>query len=310
MRVLITGGAGYIGNELTYRLLQNPIVDRIIIYDNLSRKNYNLFLDTKYPEGKVRFVYGEILDSRKLRKVLKDVDIVYHLAAKVTTPYANDDPHLFEQVNHWGTAELVYAIEEAGANIKKLVYTSSSSVYGVSEVMIDINTMPNPKTFYGSSKLRGEAHIERLFDRIPTYILRCGNVYGYSPSLRFDAVINRFMFEANFNGRINVSGDGTQHRSFIHIDKVTNVMNNIINNNFPSGTYNLVDLNMSVIEIANIIKELYPGLETIFVNQHLSLREIMVKPDERLSGISTYLKKSIKEELAEFKEKFSFSSFE
>lgn len=309
MKVLITGGAGYVGNELTYQLIQNPEIERIIIFDNLSRKNYNLFLDTKYPDGKVKFIYGEILDSRKLKSILKDIDVVYHLAAKVTTPFANDDPHLFEQVNHWGTAELVYAIEETGCNIKKFVYTSSSSVYGASDTLIDTDTIPNPKTFYGTSKLRGESHVERLFDKLPTYILRCGNIYGYSPSLRFDAVINRFMFEANFNGRISISGDGLQHRSFIHVDKVANVLNNIITNHFPNGTYNLVDLNISIIDIANIIKEIFPKLEMIFINQHLSLREIMVKPDERLKKISTYPSKTFKDELIEFKEKFSFSSY-
>lgn len=310
MKVLITGGAGYVGNELTYHLLQNPAIQKIYIYDNLSRKNYNLFLDSRYPEGKVKFIYGEMLDSRKLKTVIKDIDIVYHLAAKVTTPFANDDPHLFEQVNHWGTAELIYAIEENGYNIKKFIYTSSTSVYGAADSIININTLPNPKTFYGSSKLRGEAHVERLFNKIPTFILRCGNIYGYSPSLRFDAVINRFMFEANFNGRISISGDGKQHRSFIHIDKVSNVLSNIITSNIESGIYNLVDLNISVIELANIIKEIFPKLEMIYVNQHLSLREIMVEVDERLKGISTFPQNTIKDELVEFKNKFSFSSFE
>ncbi len=309
MKVLITGGAGYIGNELTYHLLKNPVVEKIYIYDNLSRKNYNLFLDTKYTEGKVKFIFGEILDSRKLKNIINEVDVVYHLAAKVTTPYANDDPHLFEQVNHWGTAELVYAIEETGCNLKKFIYTSSASVYGANDELIDIKNLPNPKTFYGTSKLRGEAHVERLFDRIPTYIMRCGNVYGYSPSLRFDAVINRFMFEANFNGKINISGDGQQHRAFIHVDKVTNVLSNLLINGFPSGTYNLVDLNISILDIAHTIKEIYPLLETIYVNQHLSLREIKVKQDDRLNVLQTYKPKSLKDELLDFKEKFSFSSF-
>lgn len=310
MNVLITGGAGYIGNELTYRLLQNPAVDKIYIYDNLSRKNYNLFLDSQYPQGKVKFIYGEILDSRKLKQIIKNTDVIFHLAAKVTTPFANDDPHLFEQVNHWGTAEMVYAIEETDCSLKKFIYTSSNSIYGSYEEEVDINTIPNPKTFYGTSKLRGEAHVQRLFDKMPTYILRCGNIYGYSPSLRFDAVINRFMFEANFLGRISISGDGKQHRSFIHIDKVSNVLNNLVTRDFPSGIYNLSDLNISVLEIVNVLKEIYPQLETIFINQHLSLREIRVKPDERLKVISTFIEKSFKDELIEFKERFSFSSFD
>jgi UDP-glucose 4-epimerase len=107
MKILITGGAGYIGTELTYELMKHADrIDEIIIYDNLSRGNYNLFIGlSKLPEGKVRFIQGDLLDTRKLRKALKGVDVVYHLAAKVSTPFADQNPHLFEQINHWGTAE-------------------------------------------------------------------------------------------------------------------------------------------------------------------------------------------------------------
>jgi UDP-glucose 4-epimerase len=308
MNILITGGAGYVGNELAFELLKDDTIEKIIIYDNLSRKNYNLFLDTKYQNGKVKFVQGELLDSRKLKSVLNEVDIVYHLAARVSTPFASEDSHLFEQTNHWGTAELVYAVEES--NVSKFIYTSSSSVYGDSEKMIDISTFPNPKTFYGSSKLRGEAHVERLFNKIPTYIFRTGNIYGYSPSVRFDAVINRFLFEANFTGRIQITGNGQQKRAFIHVDKVVNLLNNLLHKELPSGIYNLVDRNISVLEISDVIKEIYPTLEMIFINQHLVMREMKVKPDERLKPLITYPEKSFKKELIAFKEKFSFSSFD
>lgn len=307
MKVLITGGAGYVGNELTYELLKYPEAEKIIIYDNLSRKNYNLFSDARCTSGKVSFVRGELLDSRKLKAAVREVDAVVHLAARVSTPFASEDSHFFEQTNHWGTAELVYAAEES--NVSKFIYLSSSSVYGSSTEVIDEKTFPNPKTFYGSSKLRGEAHVERLFDKIPSYILRAGNIYGYSPSVRFDAVINRFLFDANFTGRIQITGNGLQLRAFIHIDKVVNVICNLLNNKFSSGIYNLVDKNLSILGVADVIKELYPGLETIFINQHLMMRELKVKPDKRLLPVSTYPAISFKEEMLSFKEKFSFSSF-
>ena len=308
MKILITGGAGYVGNELAFQLLKNKDVEKIVIYDNLSRKNYSLFLDTKYDKKIVNFVNGELLDSRKLRSVLKDIDVVFHLAARVSTPFASEDSHLFEQANNWGTAELVYAVEES--NVSKFIYISTTSVYGTSEDIIDINTTPNPKTFYSTSKLRGEAHAKRLFDKMSTYILRTGNIYGYSPSVRFDAVINRFLFEANFSKKIHITGNGHQLRAFIHIDKVVNVLCNLLNHQLASGTYNLVDKNLSIIDISDVIKELFTDLEIIYINQHLTMRELKVATDERLKHLITNTNISLKDELISFKEKFSFSSFE
>lgn len=306
MNILITGGAGYIGNELVFELLKDPATEHITIYDNLGRQNYNLFLDTRYEPRKVKFITGELLDSRKLRQVLKGIDVVYHLAAKVSTPFATENSHVFEQINHWGTAELVYAVEES--QVSKFVYLSTTSVYGASEEVITYRTPPDPKTFYGSSKLRGEVHVQRLMDRMETWVIRCGNVYGYSPSVRFDAVINRFMFEANFVGRIQITGNGKQQRAFIHVDKVVNVLANLLRFTLPSGTYNLVDQNLSIEKIAGLIREIFPRLDIIFVNQHLVMREIKVQHDDRIMQLLTLPPISVKQELVNFREKFSFSS--
>lgn len=308
MKILITGGAGYIGNELVFELLKVPQVEKVVVYDNLSRKNYNLFLDTRYEPHKIQFVNGELLDSRKLRKELQGIDVVFHLAAIVSTPYATENSHLFEQVNHWGTAELVYAVEES--DVKQFIYLSTTSVYGASEEFNTIQTIPDPKTFYGSSKLRGEQHVERLMAKMNACIIRCGNVYGYSPSVRFDAVINRFMFEVNFMGRVQINGNGHQTRAFIHVDKVVHVLRNLINPDFSlsPGIYNLVDKNLSVSGIAETIKEIYPHMDMIYVNQHLVMREIKVEKDERIEPLKTTTPISFKEELINFKNKFSFSS--
>lgn len=306
MNILITGGAGYVGNELVFELLKDPSVGEIIIYDNLSRNNFNLFLDRRCEQKKVRFIMGELLDTQKLRQVLRKVDVVYHLAAKVSTPLASENAHLFEQINHWGTAELVYAVEDSP--VKKFIYLSTTSVYGASEEMVGIDTPPDPKTFYGSSKLRGEEHVERLTGKMDAWIIRSGNVYGYSPGVRFDAVINRFMFEANFIGRIQITGNGKQQRAFVHIDKLVNMLANLLHSDLQSGTYNFSEHNLSIEYIANIIREIYPSLDMIFVNQHLVMREIKVLADQRIMPLLTKPPVSFKEELMRFKEKFSFSS--
>ena len=295
MKILVTGGAGYIGTELIRQLVTLQEVEQIFLYDNLSRNNYNIFIHSGIKRGKVKFIKGELLDSRLLKEVVKQVDVVYHLAARVSTPMTNESSHLFEQVNHWGTAELVYAIEES--SVKKFLYLSSASVYGASSDEVDINTTPNPQTFYSISKYRGEQHVARLFNVIPTYIIRCGNVYGYGISMRFDAVINRLMFDASFIKLINIYGDGLQRRSFIYIDTIADILKNILFSDLPSGIYNAVTKVLSILEIAEEIKELYPETETLYINQHIKMRELIVKPSEELLSLVKIPTLTYKEEL-------------
>lgn len=310
MKVLITGGAGYVGTELVSALLHQEVVDEIIVYDNLSRDNYNLFLGhtlyhtNPFNKIKITFVSGELLDSRKLGAILQGVDVVFHLAAKVLTPFTTTSGHEFEQTNHWGTAELVYAIEES--KVKRLIYMSSTSVYGSAHATEE--TTPDPQTLYGISKLRGEEHVRRLFDKLETYIIRCGNVYGYNRSMRFDAVINRFMFEANFKRRISIHGNGKQSRAFIHVTSVADVLARMLDASVPSGIYNLVEKNLQVLDIVDIMKEIYPDLEFIFVNQHLNLRDLTVDTNLKLSQyLSDILPNNpLREELTYFKQHFSF----
>jgi len=307
MRILITGGAGYIGAELAYSLAENPTVKKIIVYDNLSRGNYNLFLGKKINNHHIQFIQGDILDSRKMHQVLKEVDVVYHLAAKVSTPFSNIDSHFFEQVNHWGAAELIYAIEQSP--VKKLIFMSSAAVYGISSAPVDEETPPNPNSHYAISKLRAEEHVRRLFNKpIETIILRGGNVYGYSKSMRFDAVINKFMFEANFTNRLSINGNGRQYRTFIHIDKVTHILSHLLEDKVPSGIYNLSDKNLEILEVVDVLKTIYPDIEFLFTNQHLQMNEIRVKPQSNLYKYIPLPKSELLDELKVFKENLSFKS--
>jgi UDP-glucose 4-epimerase len=306
MNILVIGGAGYIGTSLIEVLAPSTKVNKIIIYDNLSRGNYNLFLDEKFKNNnRISFVQGDILDTRSLKKAMKDVDIVYHLAARVTTPYANLDPHVYEQVNHWGTAEVVSAVEES--DVKQLIYLSSTSVYGASNKQANEDTPTNPKTFYGTSKLRAEQHVNRLIEKNRAVIIRAGNVYGFSHSMRFDAVINRFAFEANYLNRISIQGSGKQSRAFVHIDAITKVLTNLSNTVMPSGTYNLALSNYSVLDLVDVFKELIPSLEFIFVDQHQELRNFELDTKLKLSEFMMLPHpRNLKDEMAEFLSKFSF----
>jgi len=306
MKILVTGGAGYIGTELIKQLLTDESIEEIRIYDNLHRDNYNLFIGHTLPQAeKITFILGELLDSRTLRKALEGIDVVYHLAAKVTTPFVNVDAHFFEQVNHWGTAELVYALEDS--RVSRVIFTSSTSVYGASKEAVNVDDQINPRTYYGISKMRAEQQLRRLSNKLDTIIIRLGNVYGYSSSMRIDAVINKFMFEANFQRRISINGTGKQRRSFIHVKYASEVLAKLLKAEVASGTYNLIDKTMSVLDIVDILKTIYPDLEFIFVNQHISMRELLIEMDKLLSySIDFPETTSFEEELVEFKSKFSF----
>jgi len=306
MRILVTGGAGYVGTELVKQLAGNSHIEEVIVYDNLSRGNHNLFLD--YPldaKGTVKFVNGEILDSRHLGKTLEGVDIVYHLAANVTTPYANTDPHLYEQVNHWGTADVALAVEKA--NVKRLIYLSSASVYGASEKVVNESTIPNPRTYYGISKLRGESQLDNLKDIMDVLIIRCANVYGYSHSMRFDAVINKFVFEANFFNRIAIQGDGKQSRAFVHIATASKVLSQLLKTEIPSGIYNMVEENYTIMDIVDALKTINPEMEFLFVDQHLVLRTMLVSPQGPLRKYLEFPDPGLlTDQLRKFKNHFSF----
>lgn len=309
MNVLVTGGAGYVGTELVLKLAGNPEISKVVVYDNLSRENYNLFINASkhVSKDKIQFEFGDLLDTRKIRKVLADIDIVYHLAARASTPFANTDSHLFEQVNHWGTAELVYAIEEI-KTVKKMIYVSSCSVYGSGKSLIDESSVVNPKTIYGISKMRGEEHVARLGEKMNAIIIRLGNVYGYSSSMRFDAVINKFMFESHYKNRISIHGNGRQSRSFIHVQKAVDSLEAILTKDIPSDIYNLTERNLEIYDLIDEVKDLYPSLEFIFINQHLELREQKINPETKLLKYIPLKQTNFTEELAEFKKHFTFQA--
>jgi len=306
MNILITGGTGYIGTELVYLLEKETAINKIVVYDNLSRKNFNLFIGkSKLPSQKVRLVVGDLLDSRKLKREVEKADVVFHLAAKVTTPFDDHNPHEYDQTNNWGTAELTYLIENS--NVSKFIYVSSVSVYGASEEEMDIHSSPNPKTFYGISKWNAEKHVQRLQNsKIETYILRLGNVYGYSKSMRFDSVINKFMFEANFKNHIRIYGDGNQQRSFISIEKVSSLLKNLLFSDLKPDVYNLVEKNYSINEILAVLKQIYSTLEFTYLSQNMKMRSLKVAQDPRIQQLCNKKKVGLLEALSRFRGEFSF----
>ena len=125
--------------------------------------------------------------------------------------------------------------------------------------------------------------------------------------MRFDSVINKFVFESNFNNRITIHGDGKQARAFIHIDHITKIFDQLLTSDAPSGTYNLVGHNMNILDIVDVMKAVNPDLEFIFINQHLKLRNILVNADLKLSNyLNTNFEISFSNQIKDFHDKFSF----
>lgn len=303
MKVMVTGGAGYIGTELVYRLSAEPGVKDILVYDNLCKGNYNLFTGFRKVSGNnVRFVQADILDSRSLRRHMEGMDIVFHLAAKVETPYADQNSHDFEQTNHWGTAEVVYTAEESG--ISRLIYLSSQSVYGEGEVSSTDHPRV-PGSFYSISKMRGEDHVLRLMEKVPVQLIRLANVYGYSKNLRIESDINRLIFDAHFTNRIAIHGDPNHVLSYISLYRTVEMLARVALNEMPSDIYNLSHRNLSSIEVVAALREFYPDLETIFVDQHIPLKSLTMTCDDRLKTMLP-LETSMVQDIAKFRELFTF----
>ena len=304
MNILVTGGLGYIGYSLIEQITENTHKDdQIVIYDNLSRQEFSL-LNAHHLDGKnIRFVKGDLLDNHKLKKEVDKADTIIHLAAMVTTPFEDKFFHHFDQVNHWGTANLVSAIEES--RVKHFIYLSSISVYGHGEEVVDENSKLHPDSSYGISKYQAEKHVRRLAKKIPTHIIRSGNVYGYNPAIRLDAVINRFMYEAQFEDKVHINGDGSQFRGFISVNDLSRLLARLVKHpTYESGVHLAVTKSMSVNEVLETIMSLYPNIEFIHRNENMRMKSIQVKTPSKIFNDFNIELKGLKEELSAFKKSF------
>jgi UDP-glucose 4-epimerase len=306
MKVLITGGCGYVGFSVLKHLVKNESIEEIILYDNLLNRNYNLFFGSSLKGiKKIKFLNCDILDNFRLQKSMENMDVVVHLAAKVSTPFSNSSSHEFDQVNNWGTSNVVSCVEKI-KSVKTFIYLSSISVYGNTEgEMIDELTKTSPNTFYGISKLKAEGHVKRIAESKNVYILRSGNVFGFNPCIRMDSVINKSVFEANHYNKIEIHGNGNQKRPFVNVDFLgAYLANKCIDDSLKPGLYNIVNFNLSINEIAESVKQLYPEVDFIFVDQHLKMRSIAAK-----SAFDTMCEKPNKEfinQVKKLKEEFNF----
>ncbi|MFB3778596.1 MAG: NAD-dependent epimerase/dehydratase family protein [Bryobacteraceae bacterium] len=261
MNILVTGGAGYLGSVLVPKLLVRG--HRVHVMD----LGY-------FGMGHLRGMRPEVTLLREdLRRVIEDagfaasllenVDCVMHLAAMSNDPSAELRPELTEETNYRGTVALARAAKAAGV---RFLFSSSCSVYGDADGVLDEDGPVNPLTTYAVSKLKAEQELEQMADaQWRPVILRNGTLFGYSPRMRFDLVINIFSLYATLYNEIRVFGEGKQWRPFLHISDCARAFIFLAEKrNLKHHRYNVCRENLRVTDLAQIFSELKPGLKVSY----------------------------------------------
>ncbi|MGA2523895.1 MAG: GDP-mannose 4,6-dehydratase [Candidatus Bathyarchaeia archaeon] len=247
-KILVTGGAGFIGFHLCTRLA--GLTSDLTIYDNLSSGKMENVKDV----GKAKLVKGDILDFKKLLSVEK-ADLIYHLAAQVVVPYSMENPLIDFETNAKGT---VHVLEKARKDDAKLVFASSAAVYGNPTVFPTSETYGfHPFSCYGLSKIVGEEYCEMYRDQygLDVTIMRFANVYG----LRCHGVIHDFLDKIAKNpNKLEIIGTGLQSRDFVHVSDVVDALITVGSEEFTNGkTYNLgYGTTIKIIDLAKLMLQI------------------------------------------------------
>lgn len=216
MKCLVTGGAGFIGSHLVAHMESNG--HEVVVLDNLSSGNRD-----NLKGRKATLVEGDLRNLQDVEKAVEGVDVVLHHAALCSVPGSVEDPASSYDVNVTGTLLLLEACQRAG--VKRVVFASSSAVYGESEVCPKLEDMDtSPISPYAMSKLIGEHSLRSYADAydLEVVMLRYFNVFGprQNPDSEYAAVIPKFIQAIANDKRPIVYGDGKQTRDFTHVDNI------------------------------------------------------------------------------------------
>lgn len=247
MKILVTGGCGYVGSVLTPALLAAG--HDVLVVDTMWFGN---FLN---PQDRLRVIQGDVRDTDALP--LAGVDAIIHLANIANDPSVELDPVMSWEVNALATMQL--ADRAAREGVRQLIFASSGSVYGVKEepqVTEDLTLLPI--SVYNKTKMVAERVLLSYADRMRIHCVRPATVCGLSPRMRLDVSVNMLTMQALMNGRMTVFG-GKQVRPNIHVRDLVDAYLHLLNHDVPSGCYNAGFENLSLMAIAETVKARVPA---------------------------------------------------
>ena len=248
MKILVTGGAGFIGSHIVEYLVQRG--DDVTILDNLNAgKMQNL----SRINNDINFVNGDIRDYKLLEKLTKDSDGVFHEAALVSVPHSFKIQDEYFDVNTNGTENILKLAKEYGF---KVVYASSSSVYGNQKQMpIKESDNRNPANPYAQTKLKAELLAEKYSEMGVRVIgLRYFNVYGRRQSKEYAGVIKLFLGRIQQKKAPKINGDGLQTRDFVYVEDVVKANILAMDSNVKHQFFNVgMGYSISILDLANMI---------------------------------------------------------
>jgi UDP-glucose 4-epimerase len=220
-KYLVTGGAGFIGSHLAERLVKDG--HHVTVFDDFSTGRFD---NVAHLEGRnFRVVEGDVRDADAVKKVVKGRNFVLHHAALPSVARSVESPLETNQVNVDGTLAVLEAARSNKSTVKRVIYASSSSIYGDTPTLPKTETMPaQPMSPYAASKLAGEAYCRAYFLNygIETVCLRYFNVFGprQDPSSDYAAVVPKFVTALLGRGKPVIFGDGKQTRDFTYVSNV------------------------------------------------------------------------------------------